>query len=145
MTRELVVVLLDSVDEQGFDRPADSLVKRSSPLYEERPIPHLLREGVLEEVTRLRGIRLFVDELAALEPLQVLSQIAFDAIRDLPQQLEGELPTDHRRGLEELLRRRFEAIDAGGEDALNRRRNLDVGERSGDDHRAVSSQHPPVE
>ena len=84
-----------------------------------RPVGHLLRERVPEDVDGLLRSRLLVQEL---QPSQ-LGEVRLEAARTLPElaeEPEGELAPQHGGGLQDGPALLGEALDAGEEDLLER-------------------------
>jgi hypothetical protein len=92
---------------------------------EQALVRDVLRQGVLEDVGRLLGFGLLVDEL---QPLQ-LQQVRVDPARafpDRPEQPERELTPEDRRRLEHASGPLVESVHPRGEDALHGIRHGDL-------------------
>src|SRR5262245_42635784 len=83
-----------------------------------------MRERMLEGVFEVREEARLVQELGGLELTQSPTQVALGRVGNGLQQGEGHILANDRGGLEQTLVLGGQAIDAGGEDSLRRRRDL---------------------
>src|SRR5215468_12545991 len=83
-----------------------------------------MRERMLEGVFEVREEACLVQELGGLEMTQSPPQVALGRVGNGLQQGEGHILANDRGGLEQTLVLGRQAIDAGGEDGLRRRRDL---------------------
>ena len=91
---------------------------------------------MLEDVLRLRKQALLVNQFQPLET----DQVGFDAFScagDGLQQAKAELAADDRGHLHGLLEAFLQAVHAGGNDALDGIRDLDLGRLDSEDIMAV--------
>jgi hypothetical protein len=98
---ELAVVLLQPIVKEVFDGVRRALMQDTALLWQQGIIGHLLGEGMLERIRRLRKDRLIVDKLLLLEVGQQLIKLRFGLLRDPSEQGEGKPSTDHCHGLEQ--------------------------------------------
>ncbi len=97
-------------------------------LVEEASVGHLVRERVLERVFEVGEEARLVEELGRLEMGEPSAQLLLTLVRDRHQQGEGHILADDRGRLEQAFVFWRESVDPGGEDGLDRGRNLDLGE-----------------
>src|SRR5499426_1804652 len=79
---------------------------------------------MLEGVLEVREDACLVQKLGGLEMTQRPTQVLLGRVGNGLQQREGHILPDDRGGLEQTLVLGRQAIDAGGEDGLRRRRDL---------------------
>src|SRR5499427_7448693 len=79
---------------------------------------------MLEGVFEVREAARLIQELGPLEMTQSLTKVVFGRVGNGLKQRERHILPDHRGGLEKTLFFGGQAIDAGGEDRLCRRRDL---------------------
>src|SRR5262245_37547240 len=79
---------------------------------------------MLEGVFQVREDARLVQELGGLEMTQGSTQVVLGRVGNGLQQREGHILANDRGGLEQTLLLGRQAIDAGGEDGLRRRRDL---------------------
>src|SRR5215471_16944541 len=79
---------------------------------------------MLEGVFEVREDARLVQELGGLETTQSPTQVVLGRVRNGLEQREGHILANDRGGLEQTLVLGRQAIDAGGEDGLRRRRDL---------------------
>src|SRR5499433_2487019 len=91
---------------------------------QDAPVGHLVRQRVLEGVFEVREEARLVEELGGLKMTQSPAQVVLGRVGNGLQQREGHILPDDRGGLEQTLLLGRQAIDAGGEDGLRRRRDL---------------------
>ena len=84
----------------------------------QRGVGDVLGEGVLEDPDALLGIGALVEELQSGEVLQIGVEV-LGGVRDRPQEPFRKLAAEHGRGLQEVLGRLRQSIDARGEHALH--------------------------
>ncbi len=107
---------LEGLDNAGMERPP--------PLLEEAPIGDLVGEGVLEGVFVLGKEARLVEELGRLEMRERAMQCRLGQLGNGPQQGQGHLGADDRRGLEEMFFCGRQAVDTRRQHRLHRRRHL---------------------
>ena len=103
----------------------DIFVPSGATLLQKRLIRDLLGQRVLEgvlEVGRRAGL---VQEFGRLERRETATQVVDRAVDDGLENGEGHVPPNHRGGLEEILLILGEPVDPGGENRLDRDRDLD--------------------
>jgi hypothetical protein len=119
VVREHLVVLGKSIGVELLDGATDQPVQVLAPLHEQRVVGDVLRERVLEHVRQLGVETSLVDQLErgqlAEELLGALADLR-EAIDEAPR----ELAADHRGELERPLRRLLQAVDARGDDVVDR-------------------------
>ena len=108
---------LDGVDDVG--------VERAPPLLEQAAVGDLVRQGVLEGVLEIREEAGLVEELGGLEVGEPATQVLLGQLGHGEQEPERHVLADDRGRLEQPLVLGCQAVDAGREDRLDRRRHLD--------------------
>src|SRR5262247_4004201 len=122
--RQAFDVLREPLRVQRLDRLDDASVQSSPPVLEDAPVGHLVRERMLEGVFKVREDARLVEELGRLEVTQSPTQVVLGRVGNGLQQREGHILPNDRGGLEQTLLLGRQAIDAGSEDGLRRRRDL---------------------
>jgi len=117
-------LLREPLRVQRLDRLHDASVQSSPPVLQDAPVGHLVRERMLEGVFEVREDARLVQELGGLKMTQSPTKVVLGRIGDYLQQREGHILPNDRGGLEKTLVLGRQAIDAGGEDGLRRRRDL---------------------
>jgi hypothetical protein len=79
-----------------------------------------MREGMLEGIVQLGEETRFVEELRRLQMRQARLECRIGQFCKAVQQAEGHLRADDRRGLQQALVLRCQAVDTGGQDGLHR-------------------------
>ena len=123
--------LLDFCEPAGslFLEPAgDQLVQGGAELLRERPVAGVLDEDVAELEGSFAGVgRLRSDELLAYERFQPPVEHAGLLLgQELEEEVAGELLADRGRALEHDAFARLEALEAHGEEGLDRGRQLEI-------------------
>ena len=88
-------------------------------------IRDLLGQRVLEGVLQIGRHAGLVQEFGSLERRETATQVVDRPVDDGLENGEGHIPPDHRGGLEEILLILGEPVDPGGENRLDRGRDLD--------------------
>ena len=122
----------------------DPLVKRRAPLLELRVVRDRLGQRVLEAVLGLRVGRALVDELRGAQASQPLARIACVELEQLAHDRLAEAAADHGGGLQQVLLRVGEPIDARREHGLDGRGHADLGNLIGEEIRAALSDEVPL-
>src|SRR5207249_11854389 len=84
-----------------------------------------MRQRMLEGVLDLREEVRFVEELGSLKVRETATEIPFVILDDGLEQSERYVLADHGGSLDQALLRRWEPVDAPGQQRLHRRRDLD--------------------
>ena len=135
--RQHLVVLGEPVRVELLDGAADQPVEIAPPLHEQRFVGDVLGQGVLEHVRQL-GVQVALED--ELERGQLAEELG-TALSDLGEaihQAARELTPDHGGELQRPLGGLGEAVDAGGDDVVDRPGHRERGEGTGED------QVPPV-
>src|SRR5215469_15804933 len=122
--RQAFDLLREPLRVQRLDRRDDASVQSAPPVLQDAPVGRLVREGVLEGVFEVREDARLVQELGGLKTTQRPTQVVLGRVGNGLQQREGHILANDRGGLEQTLVLGRQAIDAGGEDRLRRRRDL---------------------
>ena len=124
MGGEAVDLLGEAVGIQPFHRSHDARVERTSPLLEEAPVGDLVGEGMLERVLEVGKEPRFIEEFSGLEPVESPVEFIVGELSDRLEKPERDVFPDHRRGLQQAFVFWRDPIDAGRQDCLDRRRDL---------------------
>ena len=114
---------LQSFNDAGMQRPPS--------LLQQATVGDLVRQGVLEGVLAFREEACLIEELGRLEVREATMQNLLRQFGNGLQQRQGYLDADDRRGLEQALLLRRQAVDACRQHYLHRGRHLDRGYRLG--------------
>src|SRR6266849_2168842 len=120
VVREAFDVLGESARVEGLDAGENLRVQLTPLLAGQVRVRHLVSEGVLERVLRLGRGAGFMDELRALKMSEALPDDVVVVAGKRPEDLEGEILADHRRGLQKTSVGGRKPIDAGQEHLLHR-------------------------
>jgi hypothetical protein len=124
VVRETLGVLAEPIRVDRLRGIDDPRMQGPPSFQEQAPVGDVVGQGVLEGVFEVRKEARLVQELSSLEVRESLAQAVFGYVRDGLHEREGHvLPNDGGR-LEEALVLGGEPIDAGCEDRLCRRRDL---------------------
>ena len=96
-------------------------------------------QHVAELILHARKQAEFVEQVAGLENGEVATGLVLGQVGDGLEQRERHILADDGRGLQQALGLRRQAIDARGQDRVDRRRELDALERLHQPIRAVLS------
>jgi hypothetical protein len=107
-------------------------VERAPAVLKEAAVRHLVRQGVLERVLEVRKEARLVEKLARLEGRETVPQDVLGHLRDRLEDGKGHIRADDRGRLEEALLFGREPVYPRGQDRLDRRRDLNARERSGE-------------
>jgi len=124
MVRQLMVALLEPVLKQPLDGLRRAFVQLSAALQQQRVVRHVLGQGVLKRILRLRKGRLLVDELPLLQMRQASLHFRLRLAHHLREQTQGKLFADDGQDLQQGLVVRRQPIHARRQDTLHRRRQL---------------------
>ena len=110
----------------GAPRSASTIagVEAPPPILEQAPVGHVVGQGVLEGVLEIREEPRLVEELGGLEVARPAAERLLRLLRDGLEEGEGHVLADDGGGLEQPLVLGREPVDAGGQDGLGRRRDL---------------------
>src|SRR5215813_4810440 len=122
--RQAFDLFFEPLRVQRLDRRDDASVQSTPPVLQDAPVGHLVRERMLEGVFEVREDARLVQELGGLEMAQRPTQVVLGRVGNGLQEREGHILANDRGGLEQTLVLGRQAIDAGGEDGLRRRRDL---------------------
>src|SRR5215510_3977917 len=122
--RQAFDLLREPLRVQRLDPLDDASVQSSPSVLQEAPVGHLVCERMLEGVFEVREDARLVQELGRLEVTQSPTQVVLGRVGNGLQQREGHVLPYDRGGLEQTLVLGRQAIDAGGENGLRRRRDL---------------------
>src|SRR5260370_16871962 len=122
---ETLDLLTRLVGGPALQRFQNSQVKRHPSLLQEAPVGNLMRQRMLEGVLELREEVRFVEELGSLKVRETLTEVLFRILDDGLEQSERHVLADHGGSLEQALLRRWEPVDAPGQQRLHRRRDVD--------------------
>src|SRR5216684_4633515 len=109
---------------EGFNRVHDSRMEISVTLLQQAAVSDLVRERVLEGVFEIRKEARLVKELGGLEVAEPPSQVFLCKLGNLEQESERHVFADDRGRLEQPLVLWRQAVDAGRQNRLHRRRHL---------------------
>ena len=107
---------LQGRDNAGMQHPP--------PLLQQAAVGHLLRQGVLEGVDQLGEQTRLVQELGVLEMREAQAERLFGQLRHGLEEGQRDLRPNDRRGLEQALLLRRQAVDARRQDGLHGGRHL---------------------
>src|SRR4029453_13195208 len=119
---DLLDILAGSLAFEGFH---DLAVQRPASSLQETAISYIEGERMLKLVLEIGEEPRLVQKLGGLKLAEAVAQGCLVHIGDGLEQDEGYLLPDHGGRLEEPLFLRGKAVDAGGQDGLNRHWNLD--------------------
>ena len=122
-------VLVQAVAVRRSIAVDDPGVQRLAALLEQAAVRDLVGQGMLERVLRLREQASRVEQLGGLEPRQHAPSASAGASATACEQRERHVLADHGGRLEQALLLVRQAVDAGGQHRLDRRRHphaLDV-------------------
>ncbi len=100
-------------------------VEGAPSLLEQTAIGHVVGQGVLERILEVREEPGLVEELRGLQPPDGGVQLVVGKLSNRLEQRKRYVLPDHRRRLQERLVPGRQAVDAGSEHGLHRRRDLD--------------------
>src|SRR5262245_54298279 len=125
-------LLSETIGIKPFAGLDDTGVQGPPPLLQETAVGHLVGEGVLEGVFQLGEEASFVEELGGLQVAEPAAQFLLGQLPDSLQKGDGHLRTNDRRGLEEPLLLRRQAINTSRQDSLHRGGDLQAVEGLGE-------------
>ena len=142
MVGQVVDLVRQAVAAERFQGLDNVCMQRPPSLLQETAVGHLVGERVLEGVGVLREEARLVQELGRLEVRQAAVQRLLGQFGNGLQQGHGHLQANDRRRLQQPLLLGRQAVDAGRQDGLYRRRHLDgrhrprqaIGSRRADQH-----------
>jgi hypothetical protein len=117
-------VVLEPVWIGGFDRVSDKPMQNLAPLQQQRFIPDLLRQRVLEGVLEVREKARLVQKLRRLQVREPSADVFLRQVCNGLQERQRHILSDHGGGLEKALVLGRQSVDARGEYGLRRRRDL---------------------
>ena len=117
-------LLPQSVALESLDRFDDPRVDGAPAIGEEAAIRHLLRQRVLERVLRIGKEAGLIEKLPGLQKRELAAHALLRLIGDGVEQDERDVLSDNGGRLQQLLLRRWEPVDPGGQDGLDRGRNM---------------------
>ena len=120
MMSEAFKLLDHPVPGERFKGRDNAGMQYPPPLLQEAAVGHLLGEGVLEGVDQLGKQARLVQELGVLEMREAQAERLFRQLRHSLEEGQGHLGADDRRGLEQALLLRGQAVDARRQDGLHR-------------------------
>src|SRR6185295_4289042 len=123
---ESLDLLPQSVALESLDRFNDPRVDGAPAIGEEAAVRHLLRERMLEGVLGIGKQACLVQELGGLQHRKLSAHALLGIISDRVQQDERDVLPDDGGRLQQLLLRWRKPVNPGGEDGLDRGRNLNM-------------------
>ena len=124
-------LLGDALGREPLDGLGDAGVQGAPPLVEQAPVRDFVGERVLERVLEVRKEPGLVEELRGLEVRQLGAHLVLRRVGNGQEQRQGHVLADDRGGLEQALGLGRQAVDARGQDGLNRGGNLSAARRAG--------------
>ena len=129
---ESLDLLCQSVAVESLDLLDDPRVDGTPTIGEETAVRHLLRQRVLERVLRIGKEACLVQKLRGLQKRELSAHALLGLIGDGVEQNERDVLSDDSGRLQQLLLRRWEPVNPGGQDRLDRGRNLNIVECLGE-------------
>jgi hypothetical protein len=121
---ESLDLLWQSVAVEPLDLLDDLRMDGAAAVGEETAVRHLLRQRMLERVFRVWKEARLVEKLRGLQMRKLAAQVILGPVGDGVEQGEGNLLSDDRGRLQQLLLGRRESVNPGGQDGLDRGRDL---------------------
>ena len=124
-------LLPESIVMERLDCINDPRMKLATPLLQQPPVGDVLRERVLEAVFAIWKQTRLIDELGGLQAVERAAKRFVRQLGHCPEQGERHVPADNRGDLQEALVVQGEPVDASRQHYLDRGRDLDGVDRSG--------------
>src|SRR5262249_51018574 len=121
---EALDVLVEAPSMHPLDCLDDGGVKRAAPVLKKASIGYVVGQGVLERVLEVWEQPRLIEKLAGLEGGETAAERFLRPLGESLKERERHVLTKNGRGLEESFVLRRESVDAGGQNRLGRRRDL---------------------